>query len=108
MKNGTQAPRGFITILATVRASPRHRRMHERRDATRREAGQLRKDVKSRGMRTTERIDLSELWHRTTTRIISPRERVVVFATAVAVVRAIGIHIASAVIPAGWSAERLS
>jgi len=68
------------------------------------EAGQLRRDVKSRGMRATERIDLSaELRHGTTTRIISPRERVVVFVAAATATAAcaIGIRAASAVVPAG-------
>lgn len=43
-------------------------------------AGQPRRDVKSRGMRATERIDLSAELRHGTTRIISRGERVVVFA----------------------------
>lgn len=43
------------------------------REPVGREAGQSRRDVKSRGMRATERIDLSELWHGTTTRDNLPR-----------------------------------
>ncbi|TGZ50195.1 hypothetical protein DBV15_03580 [Temnothorax longispinosus] len=117
----------FVTILATDGPSESptkgRRRVCTSRgtmrcDATRGEAGRLRRDVKSRGMRTTERIDLSaELRHRTTTQDNLPKRACRCFrrrcrrraaAAATTVVCAIGIRAASAVVPAGRPVEHES